>query len=375
MSEPQEKKIYIWANCLLFVQFTIIWYITPVLLVIFSVMQIKVWYSGHWEKSNLPILCLILATLLFSLGVYLIFEFLYRRFGFFQAIIFLLVFDILHSLVWLVLEFPLTTYRLLFPMLFCILLLIKKKDLDHQAYILRWGYFRPSEGSQLTVKKTIKLLSLAFQLFIGAVFIGIIGISNLLNILSAYDFRQLCDREFSQILVAMHNYQDQYGTLPPAYTTDSQGRRLHSWRVLLLPYFKEYDNEVSVYNKIKMDEPWNSEWNSQFHKEHMIYHCLSSGGCSCSVVTGPNTFFPGSVSTKLREEDSNKILIVERSQSFCWMDPDQDIDLQAVKNPINQIPEGIGSKHLNRGAHIGMADGTVRFQNGSIKMEDFIRNE
>jgi len=35
--------------------------------------------------------------------------------------------------------------------------------------------------------------------------------------------------------VALQNYEDRYGSFPPAYVLNAQGQRWHSWRVLLLP--------------------------------------------------------------------------------------------------------------------------------------------
>ncbi|QDU78053.1 hypothetical protein Pan97_51330 [Bremerella volcania] len=36
--------------------------------------------------------------------------------------------------------------------------------------------------------------------------------------------------------LALHNYHDTYGTLPPAYIPDEDGQPMHSWRVLILPF-------------------------------------------------------------------------------------------------------------------------------------------
>ena len=35
-----------------------------------------------------------------------------------------------------------------------------------------------------------------------------------------------------QIAIALHSYHEQYGSLPPAYVADANGRPMHSWRVL-----------------------------------------------------------------------------------------------------------------------------------------------
>ncbi len=57
--------------------------------------------------------------------------------------------------------------------------------------------------------------------------------------------------------IAMHNYHDTYGSLPPAVVTDRDGRPLYSWRVLLLPFMEE----KRLYEKFDLTQPWDSETN------------------------------------------------------------------------------------------------------------------
>src|SRR5262245_6014980 len=47
------------------------------------------------------------------------------------------------------------------------------------------------------------------------------------------------------------------GRLPPAILYDEQGRPLHSWRVLILPYLEE----EALYHQFRLDEPWDSPHN------------------------------------------------------------------------------------------------------------------
>lgn len=57
--------------------------------------------------------------------------------------------------------------------------------------------------------------------------------------------------------IALHNYHDTYGSLPPAVVTDSKGRPLYSWRVLLLPFIEQ----KGLYDQFDLSEPWDSETN------------------------------------------------------------------------------------------------------------------
>jgi hypothetical protein len=60
-----------------------------------------------------------------------------------------------------------------------------------------------------------------------------------------------------QMALAMHNFNDATGQLPPAVVYDRDGRPLYSWRVLLLPYVEENQ----LYNEFHLDEPWDSPHN------------------------------------------------------------------------------------------------------------------
>jgi hypothetical protein len=61
----------------------------------------------------------------------------------------------------------------------------------------------------------------------------------------------------SQLRLALRNYHEVYGSLPPAYLSDSKGKPLYSWRVLLLPFT---DGE-EIYNRYRLAEPWDSPYN------------------------------------------------------------------------------------------------------------------
>src|SRR6478672_5330638 len=48
--------------------------------------------------------------------------------------------------------------------------------------------------------------------------------------------RMACSNHLKQIGIALQNYHDVYGSFPPAYVADANGRPMHSWRVLILPF-------------------------------------------------------------------------------------------------------------------------------------------
>ena len=50
-----------------------------------------------------------------------------------------------------------------------------------------------------------------------------------------------------------------YKALPPAYTVDADGRPLHSWRTLILPYLEQ----EPLYQTIDLSKPWNDPANAK----------------------------------------------------------------------------------------------------------------
>ena len=190
--------------------------------------------------------------------------------------------------------------------------------------------------------------------------------------------RMQCMNHMKVIVLAIHNYHDARGVLPPLYTVDADGKPLHSWRVLLLPYMEQ----TALYSQIRLNEPWDSEYNKQFHNVNIpVYRCPSNpniadrANCNFAAIAGEG-FVPakkaGSMGDytmeRLADGTSDTIAIVEVKQPFCWMDPTADVTLDELSKGIN-VPGGrVGSFHTN-GCNVGMFDGSVRFFNQTIDLK------
>jgi hypothetical protein len=187
--------------------------------------------------------------------------------------------------------------------------------------------------------------------------------------------RAVCKENLLRIAIAMLLYEKQHGTLPPAYSVDNEGNPLHSWRVLILPYLG-YDE---LYSQIRLDEPWDSAHNSQFHAADVpIYQCPttlhSSGQTIYTVIEGDTTAFNGGEGKRLDvfgSNSANLILVAERIDAICWMDPMQEIPFAVAERGVNVegATIGLGSEHLG-GMHMALRSGAVRFFSEDTAADD-----
>jgi hypothetical protein len=166
-------------------------------------------------------------------------------------------------------------------------------------------------------------------------------------------------KKLHELGLAMHNYQDKFGNLPPAAIFDKSGNPLLSWRVLLLPFLEEED----LYSQFKLGEPWDSP-NNRNLLERIPTQFRSTGekgkesyATYYQVFTGPGTLFEGKKGIKfsdVTDGTSNTIMIIEGGDSVPWTKP---VDLPY--DPSKPMPM-LGGMYKT-GCHIVTADGAVHF--------------
>ena len=84
--------------------------------------------------------------------------------------------------------------------------------------------------------------------------------------------RSQCANNLRQIALALQLYEEVHGALPPAYTTDADGKPLHSWRTLILPFMEEQ----KLYESIDLTKPWDDPANAAAFKTVVAaYQCPS----------------------------------------------------------------------------------------------------
>lgn len=87
------------------------------------------------------------------------------------------------------------------------------------------------------------------------------------------------------VVMALHQYYDDYQMLPPAVVRNEQGQPFHSWRVLLTPYLDVHSEHPSEYS---YSHAWDSERNETAHLGYIPAH----GKFCFLAVTGPQTAWP-----------------------------------------------------------------------------------
>jgi hypothetical protein len=149
--------------------------------------------------------------------------------------------------------------------------------------------------------------------------------------------------------LAVANYHDNYGSLPPAYIADRNGTPMHSWRVLLLPFLEQQ----ALYEEYNFDEPWNGPNNRKLlAKRPSVYAFsdsdLASGGVTNYLaVVGNETVWPFDKSLSLKQiaDGGNTIIVVENhSAGIQWTEP-RDLEFATMNFDVAAEPaDGVSSR-------------------------------
>ena len=161
-----------------------------------------------------------------------------------------------------------------------------------------------------------------------------------------------------QIGLALHNYHDTNGAMPPAAIVDKNGKPLLSWRVPILPYI-EQDN---LYKQFKLDEPWDSEHNKKLIDKMPPVYTLPNKMSKPTethyrVLVGNESMWDwiqGTYIAQITDGLSNTWMVVEAEDGVPWTKPDElEFD---PKKPLPKF-----STKFKGGFHVLYGDGSVRF--------------
>ena len=159
--------------------------------------------------------------------------------------------------------------------------------------------------------------------------------------------RNACRNNLRNLGIAMHHYQDNHKSFPPRASYDADGKPLLSWRVHILPYLEEQE----LYEKFRLDEPWDSEHNKQLIGQMpAFYACPSSPRVlaehrsSYVAPYGEGLLWDGREGTRIadiRDGTSKTIMLAEVDDDHApiWTQP-QDVEVDR-QNPLANL----GSYH------------------------------
>jgi len=181
------------------------------------------------------------------------------------------------------------------------------------------------------------------------------------------NYRSQCSNNLKAIGLGMHNYHDAYKEFPAAVLTDEDDRPMRSWRVAILPFIEQ----AALHDRYDYNEPWDGPHNQELADVVLeAYRCPSemdpdSTDTSYLMIAGEGSIggLPneGVRIAKVTDGTSNTVMVVEVTNSgIHWMEP-RDLDMGQMSMQIND-PSGsaIRSRH-GEGAHVLLADGSVRF--------------
>jgi hypothetical protein len=187
--------------------------------------------------------------------------------------------------------------------------------------------------------------------------------------------RLSCVHNLQQIAAAMKQYDVVYGSFPPAFIADKNGKPMHSWRVLILPYLGLQD----VYDRYRFDEPWDSVRNRAVTDLPIeLFQCPGQPHAAdlttnYMMVVGPHTISNGPKGTKITDitdDPPTTIMVVEVADSDVrWAEP-VDLRFDKMEFAINgRKRPGISSHHPRQrpqGVNVAFCDGMVRWLKNSI---------
>jgi type II secretory pathway pseudopilin PulG len=189
--------------------------------------------------------------------------------------------------------------------------------------------------------------------------------------------RICCKNNLKQIALALSAYESEYNALPPAYTIDADGRPLHGWRTLILPYLEKKE----LYATIDLSKPWDDPANAKALTTPIdTYRCFLSRAPAnstsylatvadngCLLPTRPRAL------ADIKDNHYSTLMLIETSdeKSRPWMEPtdaDEELLLSLI-SPKSNFHHRYGRKtgFAPDGANAGFVDGGVHFLKAETK--------
>jgi hypothetical protein len=175
----------------------------------------------------------------------------------------------------------------------------------------------------------------------------------------------VCKNNLSNFGKALHNYNSSLGSFPPAFIADANGKPMHSWRTLLLPYL----DEPQIRRAYRFDEPWDSPHNWQLQDRSLNFsRCRDDESpenqTTYVAIVGPGTMWPGAhpcTVSEFADGTSNTIMLVEVPNSgIPWLEP-RDLTAAELKSLVLGRRWRERPRNHHSGGHVLMADASVHW--------------
>lgn len=140
--------------------------------------------------------------------------------------------------------------------------------------------------------------------------------------------------------MAVANYHDTYKCYPPPFIADADGKPMHSWRILLLPFLEQND----LYKQYRFDESWDGPNNrklaNQMPAQYALHGCEKPGNVTTNYlrVVGHQTASP--IDRMVSQADvvdgtASTLFIVENVDAgIHWMEP-RDLEFDAMSFTVS----------------------------------------
>lgn len=159
-----------------------------------------------------------------------------------------------------------------------------------------------------------------------------------------------CQTRLALLSEAMRDFHRDHGAMPPAWTVDRDGKPMHSWRTLLLPYL------VKMNPKIAVDYDFRRRWNSDENKNARS-QLPEVFACPCESVGRHNgwTSYVGVVSRDPAGHP-HLIAIVEVPESnIGWTEP-----IDCEWDDFDRLVHAHASGQHNGMRHVLLEGGVVK---------------
>ena len=172
----------------------------------------------------------------------------------------------------------------------------------------------------------------------------------------------ICQSNLLQLKYALSDYEAENGRLPPAFLADQNGRPMHSWRVLILPFIEQAD----LYAEYDFTKPWNHPDNLRLERQMPnVFKCPINNrpddlSTPYFVPVGKGGLWPDSLKpvnrASLMNADLEELVLMAESKDSQthWMDPTP----QEVST-TSDLDHLIDDAKTQECAHLVTADGAL----------------